>query len=370
MPLHSARLLAPVGRGAARSALMMISTATLYYNDVYEVKLPEGHKFPMGKYRMVREELELWAASRPWVDFVRSPLATHEELFTTHHPDYVRGFIEGTLPAPMYRRIGFPYSPEQVLRILSSVGGCTAAARLLAEGALARRRDPSLPPWATPWVAGQIAGGTHHAYHDRGEGFCAFSDMAVAANAVLGGYHGAVGKVLFVDLDVHQGNGNAALFKDDDRVFTFSMHCSGNIFSQREVSDVDVEVEPGTDDETYLSTLGKWLDHLLPYVKPDLVMFQAGVDGLWCDRLGKLNLTPGGLSRRNVMVANACLSRAVPLLVLMGGGYPKDPTERASESFRAVVAAHSKSYSDVIEVAEGMGLLGRAAGEAAVSKGG
>ena len=204
---------------------------TFFYNDVYDVQLPDNHKFPMHKYRYVRESLQREYAESPFVHFQVSPLATREELISTHCPHYVQRFISGDMNISENRRVGFPWSLAGVQRSTSSVGGTVEAMRSV----LMSFGEPN-----SPRASGHIAGGTHHAFFDHGEGFCVFSDIAVAANLAITEYQKVVKKILIVDLDVHQGNGNAALFSSSDNVFTFSMHCKENLFSAKQSSDVDV----------------------------------------------------------------------------------------------------------------------------------
>lgn len=203
----------------------------LFYNDVYEVPLPQNHRFPMAKYRMVRELLQQDQVSDR-IAFSVSPIATVEELGTTHCLNYVSRFVEGRLSELEVRRVGFPWSEAHVRRSLSSVGGTVAATRhvLSSQNRL---------------LAGHLAGGTHHAFFAHGEGFCVFSDIAVAANIALREFSDRVRSILIIDLDVHQGNGNAVLFQHDARVFTFSMHCKENLFSARQTSCLDVDLPAG-----------------------------------------------------------------------------------------------------------------------------
>ncbi len=311
----------------------------LWYNDVYEVPLPPTHRFPMEKYSHVRRRLQQILTPAQLATFHVSPLASEADLTTTHTADYVARFLSNEFTARENRVVGFPWSPESVDRALSSVGGTVAATHAVCRG-------------ETP-VAGHIAGGTHHAFADRGEGFCVFSDIAVAANVALRDYPQLVQKVLIVDLDVHQGNGNAVLFEDDPRVFTFSVHCTQNFFSKERVSDLDVELPKGSGDDDYVALLRKHLKPLLEHTQPDLVYYQSGVDVSRDDRLGHLELTADGVRRRNELVYDAVLnlnadgsstSKKPPLLVVcMGGGYPKDLNPESS-SFKAVVEHHAQVY--------------------------
>ncbi|CAM9426428.1 unnamed protein product, partial [Hapterophycus canaliculatus] len=208
-----------------------------------------------------------------------------------------------------------------------------------------RLRGAGQPP---PVFSGHIAGGTHHAFWDRGEGFCVFSDIAVAANVALRDYPETIRQILIVDCDVHQGNGNAVLFKSEPAVFTFSIHCKANYFSEKEKSDVDLEVEDGTEDEEYLGRLSERLPTLVDQVRPDLIFYQGGVDPLEHDRLGRLNLTREGLQVRNRLVYETSLTRGIPTVITMGGGYPTD-LDPASDSFGHIVRSHRDVYEDAAD---------------------
>jgi acetoin utilization deacetylase AcuC-like enzyme len=327
----------------------------IYYNDVYEVHLPPNHRFPMQKYRMVREMLQAKIRRgsnstaidptpdgvpprdpAPSVDceFIVSPLATIAELETTHDHTYIDRFVKGLQTAAEIRNVGFPWSPEGVDRALSSTGGTVAAACAVVEESLRRRRWRQAGSSRRPapcWSA-HVAGGTHHAFRDYGEGFCVFSDIAVAANVVRERYASHVRKVLVLDLDVHQGNGNAVLFENRDDVFTFSMHCSANYFSSKRTSDLDIELPPGCTDETYLITLYHWLQKLRSEGNFDLIFYQAGVDVLECDRLGQLSMSPRGVRRRNQLVYDFCLDLGIPVVTATCTGRRTKPwpTSRAN----------------------------------------
>ena len=308
----------------------------LYYNDYYKVVLPPNHKFPMDKYRLVRDSVKEKYGDK--VTFLESPLASREELESTHCPDYITRFLEGTMSEREIRVSGFPWSPRGVNRALSSVGGTLAATReVLSQG---------LESGA---VAAHLAGGTHHAMYDRPEGFCIFSDIAVAANMAFKEFS-ELERILIIDCDVHQGNGNAVLFQDDPRVFTFSMQCEGNIFSKKAKSDVDVDLPNGISDAEYLAQLKSWLTpFLMDVVKPQLVFYQAGVDISEHDRLGKLKITREGLRRRNELVYRAVQKRGIPLVLTMGGGYPKN-LDHDSTAFKTLIGAHSDCYHQLIEI--------------------
>lgn len=289
----------------------MSGPITLFYNDVYEVTLPPNHKFPMQKYRLVREILQREYSTNPNVFFAVSPQASLLELASTHCPRYVDRFLTGEMTEAENRRVGFPWSLSSVQRSTSSVGGTVSAMRTILESTAAGHNASA---------ACHIAGGTHHAFYNRGEGFCVFSDIAVAATLALKEYDHLVKKVLIIDLDVHQGNGNAALFANNPNVFTFSVHCKGNYFSLIEKSDVDVEIDEGCQDDEYIQRIAQWVPYLMDFVKPQLIFFQAGVDIHQHDRLGKLSISRRGLIQRNKIVYEAAVARGIKMVVTMGGG--------------------------------------------------
>jgi acetoin utilization deacetylase AcuC-like enzyme len=241
--------------------------------------------------------------------------------------------------------VGFPWSQQGVDRALSSVGGTLAATCAVCEE-LERRRTTMLASnqgsaVVAPWAA-HVAGGTHHAFYDHGEGFSVFSDMAVACNVVLKRYPHLIQRILILDLDVHQGNGNAVLFQGRSEVSTVSIHCEGNYFSEKQKSDLDIELPIGCNDATYLMTLNHWLKRIERLSGPDhydLIFFQAGVDILEDDRLGRMNISANGVQRRNEMVFDFSLRLNVPLIICMGGGYPRDP-----EDWTPIIDAHSHVY--------------------------
>lgn len=344
------------------STLSGLPYFSIYYNDVYEVDMPPGHRFPMAKYRQVREavqsKLTKYTDEQKVIqcNFSVSPLATYEQLSTTHCPEYIQRYLRGQMTESENRNIGFPWTLQHVNRTLSSAGG-TVAASLDAYAEYLRRCKSQVENAHLCWSA-HVAGGTHHAFEDYGEGFCIFSDIAVAANVLLQKYPyqpssagstagRGIRRILIIDLDVHQGNGNAKLFQGDDRVQTFSVHCRSNYFSKKESSDLDVELPSGCTDETYLSTLSHWLrqieqhpfdDSDLLDQKPfDFIFYQAGVDIHKDDRLGRLSITQEGISRRNKMVYEFAHRMKCPLIICMGGGYPKD-------DWSPIIGAHTSVY--------------------------
>jgi acetoin utilization deacetylase AcuC-like enzyme len=259
----------------------------------------------MAKYSGLRARLTQDGIVRP-EDLHEAPQATWDDVRLVHTPAYVQSVADGTLPREMQRRIGFPWSPQMVERARRSVGATVAAARAaLSEGASAN-----------------LAGGTHHAFADRGEGYCVFNDVAVATRVLQRG--GLAERVAIVDCDVHQGNGTAAIFRGDPSVFTFSMHGAKNYPFRKEVSDLDVELEDGTGDEPYLGQLAHCLEMVLDRQQPDVVFYLAGADPYEGDRLGRLALTIDGLRRRDELVLGACRARRRPVVITMSGGYAHD----------------------------------------------
>ena len=282
-----------------------LSRVKAFYSDRFVLPLPEGHKFPMAKYSGLRERILAERIVGP-DDLHEAPPAAWEDLRLVHTPAYVEAVANGTLPRDVQRRIGFPWSPEMVERSRRSVGATIAAAHAaLDEG-----------------VAANLAGGTHHSFADRGEGFCVFNDVAVAARVLQ--RDGAARRIGIVDLDVHQGNGTAAIFAGDESVFTFSMHGDKNFPFRKETSDLDVPLPDGTGDVEYLVLLRDHLDAVLNRHQPDFVFYLAGADPYEGDRLGRLKLTVEGLRMRDEFVFTSCHRRGLPVAVSMSGGYAAD----------------------------------------------
>jgi acetoin utilization deacetylase AcuC-like enzyme len=283
-------------------------------SDGFELPLPPGHRFPARKYGMLRERVQ---ADGVAVD-LEPPAASRAELGRVHIEGYLERVFTGTLEKNEARRIGLPWSPAMLERSRRSTGATVVACdAALAEGA-----------------ALYLAGGTHHAFADRGEGFCVFNDVAVAARALLEA--GRVGRVCVVDLDVHQGNGTAAIFADDPRVFTFSVHGAGNYPFHKTRSDVDVALPDRTGDLAYLQALDAHLDAVLDRADPDLVVYIAGADVYAGDRLGRLALSPDGIAARDRRVFDACRRRGLPWTMVMGGGYAEPIEETVAIQHRTV----------------------------------
>ncbi len=275
-----------------------------FYCDHFVLPLPEGHRFPMDKYARLRACVLEAGILAPEALREPAPAAWHD-LERVHTPAYVSRVRDGRLTREEQRRIGFPWSPQMVERSRRSVGGTIeAAGAALQDG-----------------VSANLAGGTHHAFRDRGEGYCVFNDVAVAAVTLL--ETGRVRQVAVVDLDVHQGNGTAAIFDGDPRVFTCSVHGAANYPFRKERSDLDVPLPDGTGDEEYLAQLTKALDVVME-TGPDLVFYVAGADPYEGDRLGRMRLTETGLRQRDAIVLGRCLAERVPVAVSMAGGYAPD----------------------------------------------
>ncbi|CAM6117926.1 unnamed protein product [Calypogeia fissa] len=309
-----------------------------FYADHHVVPLPPDHRFPMTKYRATRMLLEEDASLLNILVTLPGPQASDAELYLVHGKRYVEKIRTGDLDAQEQRAVGFPWSPELVKRSSASCGGTIAAMHAVMLG-VAR-------------AAGNIAGGTHHAFSGHGEGFCVYNDIAVAAMVALNDYPTSCNvdtPILVIDLDVHQGNGTAKIFEQDDRVITFSMHGEKNYpWRTKMKSNYDVDLPDDTGDEEYLSILSQWLPRLFEQHNPFLVFFQAGVDALKADSFGRLSLTREGLLRRNNAVYSACLERNLLLVITMGGGYarPSDASVQAhADVYRSAALRYGSSKS-------------------------
>ena len=258
----------------------------------------------MAKYSRLRERILDRAIVTP-ADVHEAPRAEWDDIRLVHTREYSVAVAEGTLPREAQRRIGFPWSPEMVERARRSVGATLAATRAAWDDG----------------IAANLAGGTHHAFADRGEGFCVFNDVAVAARVLQRDYH--VRRIAVIDCDVHQGNGTAAIFANDRSVFTLSLHGAKNYPFRKEVSDLDVELDDGTGDEPYLAALAHSLDVTFDS-KPQAIFYLAGADPYEGDRLGRLKLTIDGLARRDELVLSRCRAASLPTVVTMSGGYAHD----------------------------------------------
>ncbi len=265
----------------------------------YGIPLPAGHRFPIEKYALLRDRV-----ARETIAELHDPhRALESELLLVHTPDYVRRLTNGELTAAEMRRIGFPWSPYLVERSRRAVGGTIDAARAALDHG----------------VAMNLAGGTHHAFPDHGEGFCVFNDVAVAIRLMQ--REGRIARACVIDLDVHQGNGTNAVFADDERVYTFSMHGGKNYPFHKVPGSLDIELDDGTADELYLGLLADALPRVLAGAQPELVIYLAGADTHEHDTLGRLALTFDGLARRDVMVLESCRDVGIPVAITIAGGY-------------------------------------------------
>ncbi len=285
----------------------------IYYCDHHEIPLPPGHKFPMRKYRMLRETL----AAEPGFALEPAPLADVETICLAHDRDYVESFVNGTIAPNAMRRIGFPWSEGLVQRTMASAGSTLAATHDALETG----------------VGGTLAGGTHHAFRGEGSGFCVFNDVAIAIYSLRS--QGSNPRVAVVDLDVHQGDGTAHFFEHDANVFTLSLHGAHNFPFRKQRSTLDVELPDKTGDEEYLRALGPALQRVWDFA-PEIVFYLSGVDALHSDVLGRLSLTYAGLAARDSLVIGAACKQHIPLVITLGGGY-SNPIENT-------VLAHASTF--------------------------
>jgi acetoin utilization deacetylase AcuC-like enzyme len=297
----------------------------------YSFPLPDGHRFPIAKYALLRERVLAERIVRP--EHMHDPArVSREDLLLVHTADYVDRFTHGKLTRDEERRLGFPWSEALVERSYRAAGGTLEAARFAVEHGLAMN----------------LAGGTHHAFPDHGEGFCVFNDVAVAIRALQ--RDGRIERAAIIDLDVHQGNGTHAVFAGDESVFTFSMHGGRNYPFHKVPGRLDVELDDRTDDDRYLALLAATLPRVLAEAQPDLVVYLAGADPHEADRLGRLALTFDGLARRDSMVLEQCREVGLPVALTIAGGYG-EPIEGtvAIHATTARVAARLSSLTQFVD---------------------
>lgn len=293
------------------------------FSPIYKYELPEGHRFPMDKYELLPKQL-IYEGTVTEDHFFYPSKLSDEEILLTHSSEYLDKLNTNTLSKKEIRKIGFPVRPELIDRgkyIAMGTYECTRYA--MKYGA-----------------AMNIAGGTHHSFADRGEGFCIFNDIAISSNLLLDRKEAE--KILIVDLDVHQGNGTASIFRSNDQVFTFSMHGEKNYPVRKEESDLDIGLPDQCDDELYLNTLYRILPDLIKREQPDIVFYLSGVDVLRSDKLGRLGLSKAGCRRRDEYVLSQCHDYGVPVVVSMGGGY--------SERLADIIDAHANTYRIAQEI--------------------
>src|ERR671910_1763492 len=289
----------------------------VFYSDHFVLPLPEDHRFPMVKYSMLRERVARDGICGPGE--LSTPRAvTDQEILRAHAPDYLKRVVSGTLTQKEMRRIGFPWSKKMVERSRRASGGTLSAClAALDEG-----------------FAANLAGGTHHAFSNRGEGYCVFNDSAIAARAVQAA--GLAERVIVVDTDVHQGNGTAEILRMDPTVFTFSIHGARNFPFHKEESDLDAPLPDGADDTEFLHALTVGLETALDVADADLAIYLAGADPFEGDRLGRLCVSKSGLAERDRIVLETCKERGIPVAVTMAGGYAREVEDTVDVHFQSI----------------------------------
>ena len=293
------------------------------WSPYYAHPLPPGHRFPMEKYNLIPEQLLYEGLIRREHLFEPTPLS-EEWILTTHRSGYWQRLSQLQLSAKEMRRTGFPHSQQLITRETVIAQGTILATQFAIEHGAAMN----------------ISGGTHHAFTDRGEGFCLLNDQAIAANYLL--HTNQANQILIIDLDVHQGNGTAEIFQQEPRVFTFSMHCEANYPMEKERSDLDIPLKPGTRDAFYMENLRSVLPALLDGLKPDFAFYLSGADIIETDKLGKLALSKQGAHERDQFVYQELIDRNIPVVTCMGGGY--------SENIRDIVDTHCNTFRAVIDL--------------------
>ena len=292
----------------------------LFYIDTFGFPLPEGHRFPLEKYYRLRERI-IREGPVAQKHFFVPHAATDDELAKAHALDYINRVKKGLLTSQEMRRIGFPWSAELVERSRRSCGATIEACReALRDG-----------------IAVHLAGGTHHAFRNYGEGYCLFNDSAVASRLVQS--EGKVQRITIIDCDVHKGNGTASILADDSSIYTFSIHGKKNFPFDHEKSDLDIPLDDNTDDATYLAALEQGLSHALRVSDPDLALYLAGSDPYTKDRFGRLSLTKQGLAERDRLVFHQCLRKRIPVALTMAGGYAQKVEDTVDIHFQTVKMA-------------------------------
>lgn len=292
----------------------------IYFSDHRRINLPPGHRFPMPKYELLRlavQQANLVSSE----NLIVSQPATDKQILMVHQPDYLQRLIAGKMTEREMRRIGFHWSEDLVERARLSVGGTIGACRSAFQDG----------------ISVNLAGGTHHAHPAHGEGFCVFNDVAIAARTMQ--TEGLARKVLLIDLDVHQGDGTAAIFAGDESVFTFSVHGEKNFPYRKVPSDLDLALPDACDDDQYLLAVQMGLSQSFGLFSPDLAIYIAGADPYVGDRLGRLSLTKNGLAARDRLVLDACIKRELPVAVVMGGGYANPVEDTVAIHFQTITIA-------------------------------
>jgi acetoin utilization deacetylase AcuC-like enzyme len=300
----------------------------LYYSDQFTFPLPEGHRFPHQKYALLRQRVLASGVFSPDELHIAEP-ADVEQLLLVHNLEYVQKVISGTLSDKELRRIGLPWSPGLVERSKRSVGGTIAACRSALDNG----------------IAANLAGGTHHAYADHGEGYCVFNDCAIASRQMQ--KEGLARQVVLLDLDVHQGNGSASVFSGDESVFTFSIHGEKNFPFHKEKSSLDISLPDNIGDEIYLEAVRTGTKNALEKSSPDLAIYLAGSDPFEGDRLGRLKISKEGLATRDHIVFSLCQQAQIPVVVVMAGGYAKNILDSVDIHFQTLLIAHNSYDKDI-----------------------
>ncbi|MBW2428519.1 MAG: histone deacetylase [Deltaproteobacteria bacterium] len=304
----------------------------IFYTDTFPIPLPEKHRFPKNKYFLLRKRILEELGDQP-VDLRIPESASDEDIIRAHDPAYLKRLQNGELTAKEIRRVGLPWSPQIVRRARYSAGATIAACRAaLSEG-----------------IAVNLGGGTHHAFSDHGQGYCWLNDSAIASRAMQ--TEGLARKILVIDCDVHQGNGTAAIVKNDLTIFTFSIHGKNNFPYHKETSSLDIELADGTDDAGYLKALEKGLAASMQNFKADLVIYLAGADPYKDDRFGRLALTKEGLAQRDHLVLQNIYKAGLPAAVTMAGGYARNVQDTVDLHFQTVLSAvdFQKSFDSRIK---------------------
>lgn len=290
---------------------------SIAYHPIYQLPLPKGHRFPMEKYDLLPKQLMHEGTCSP-ADFFCPEKIDRHIIERVHSPSYVEKLQNLDLTSKEIRKIGFPLSSKLIEREITIAGGTVEGAkRALTHG-----------------IGMNIAGGTHHAFADRGEAFCLLNDQAIAAQYLLDHHH--CKNILIIDLDVHQGNGTAAIFKDHPNIFTLSIHGAKNYPFQKEKSDLDIALADGTEDSQYLECIAKTLPPLVERLEPDFIFYLCGVDVVATDKLGRLGLTLEGCKSRDKFVLDLCKRMHIPVQCSMGGGYSKD--------IKIILEAHANTF--------------------------
>ncbi len=293
------------------------SVLKVAFSPIYKYQLPDGHRFPMIKYELLPEQL-LYEGTLQEENFFHPEALSENRILATHTQAYWDALNNLPLERKLERAIGFPVRDDLVQRGRHIAQGTIDCARYAMQHG----------------VALNVAGGTHHAFADHGEGFCVFNDFAIASHALLD--DSPIQRILIIDLDVHQGNGTAKIFEDDPRVFTWSMHGAKNYPVRKQKSDLDIGLPDDCEDDLYLKTLEDHLEATIDMVSPDLIFYLSGVDVLKTDKLGRLALTKEGCKERDRKVLEACHRHQIPVAISMGGGY--------SEDIRDIVEAHANTF--------------------------